>query len=211
MHYEKEIFSRTTPLRSRFPSLSLVKRKTFKCPSPTMQSPLTFHEYSITEWLRSSFLMRRRSNCLIALFLPNRCGCCVGVFVFAHGIADGELILVLKKKEGCVWTHLEKENTAKGRMDSIQVDRPFVVVFHPATKKVCILLQCTGDAVQNPQIATLSSQTADPLHPTTSLLLQWNETNHEHALEQRITVCADVASTSASCSVIVLPLCFHHL
>ena len=211
MHYGKEIFSRTTPLRSRFPSLSLVKRKTFKCPSPIILYPLTFCEYSITEWLRSSLLMRHRSNCLRALFPPNRCGCFVGVFILAHGIADGELILVLKKKEKGVWTHLEKENTAKGRMDSIQVDRPFVVVFHPTTKKVCILLQCTGDAVQNPQIATVSSQTADSLHPTTSLLLQWNETNHEHALEQRITVCADVASTSASCSVIVLPLSFHHL
>ena len=205
------MFSRTTPLRSQFPSLSPVKRKTFRCPSPTVLYPLTFREYSITEWLRSSLLMRHRSNCLIALFPPNRCGCSVGVFILAHGIADGELILVLKKKERDVWTHLEKENTAKGRMDSIQVDRPYIVVFHPTTKKVCILMQCTGDAVQNPQIATLSSQTADPLHPTTSLLLQWNETNHEHALEQKITVCADVEASSASCSVIVFPLCVHHL
>ena len=211
MHYENEIFIRTTPLRSPFPSLSPVKGKTCRCVSPTMQSPLTFRKYNITEWFRSSLLMRRRFNCLIALFPPNRCGCFVGVFITVHASADGELILVLKKKESGVWTHLEKENRVKGRLDSIQVDRPFVVVFHPATKKVCILLQCTGDAVQNPQIATVSSQTADSLHPTTSLLLQWNETNHEHALEQKITVCADAASTSASCSVIVLPLSFHHL
>ena len=200
-----------TLLRSPFPFLFPVKRKISRCPSHPSLFLFPFREYSITELSPFSFPVGRRYDCLVKSFLPNQCGCSVGVNSVTHSLADGELTIVLKKKDPAVWKCLEKENGVEEKLDATQVDRPFLVLFHPATKKVCIVLQCAeGYSIQYPQIGKVSSQTTDSLHPTASLLLQWRENNADHALEQKITICADVEVTSAACSVIVLLPRFHH-
>ena len=206
MHSAKEIINRMTLLRSAFQSPFLAKRKIYKCPYPCSLSPFPFRGYSITKLFPCSLHLRHRSNYSIKLFPLNRCGSFVYTNSSIHFLADGELTIVLKKKEMIMWSCLEKKNRVEERMDSIRVDRPFLVLFHPTTKKVCVILQCTeGCNIQCPQIGKMSSESADRLHPTSSLLLQWKESNCSSVLDQKITVCAEVEVTSASYSQIVCP------